>query len=150
MSNRSPKTLPPVIAAYIAGLVDGEGTITLSRRHANERRHLVVSIVSTERGILEWVLHETGAGKLTSKRTVSPKHAPSFTFSVSNRQALELLRQVAPFLRSYKRIRAGMALNDYVALTPRNGRYSPEQDSARTRFETDFLAVRAGARLATS
>jgi hypothetical protein len=25
-------------AAYLAGLIDGEGTISLSRRHANERR----------------------------------------------------------------------------------------------------------------
>lgn len=27
-------------AAYIAGLIDGEGSVTLSRRHRNENRHL--------------------------------------------------------------------------------------------------------------
>jgi hypothetical protein len=27
-------------AAYIAGLIDGEGTVTLTRRHVNERRQL--------------------------------------------------------------------------------------------------------------
>jgi hypothetical protein len=36
--------LPPDIAAYIAGLIDGEGTITLTRLHAGENRRLVVSI----------------------------------------------------------------------------------------------------------
>lgn len=144
MNKRSQKTLTPIDAAYVAGLIDGEGTITLSRRHANERRQLVVSIVSTERAILDWVLTHIGVGKVTSKRTTSPRHAPSFTFSVSNRQALALLRQVVPFLRSYKRIRAGMAVDRYVSVTPRNGRYNPAQDAARTQFEIDFLAVTAG------
>jgi hypothetical protein len=144
MNNLSQRTLQPIAAAYIAGLIDGEGTVTLSRRHANERRQLVVSIVSTERNILDWVLMQIGVGKVTNKRTVSPRHAPSFTYSISNRQALALLRQVVPFLRSYKRIRASMAVDRYVSVTPRNGRYSRAQDAARTQFEADFLAVKAG------
>ena len=104
---------------------------------------MVVSIVSTERDILDWVLVQIGVGKVTRKRTVSPRHAPSFTYSVSNRQALALLRPVVPFLRSYKRIRAGMAVDQYVSVTPRNGRYNRAQDAARTQFEADFLAVKA-------
>jgi hypothetical protein len=55
-------------AAYIAGLIDGEGTVTLSRRHANEQRHLVVSIANTDRALLEFVLATVGAGKVTAKR----------------------------------------------------------------------------------
>lgn len=31
-------------AAYIAGLIDGEGTVTLTRKHRNENRQLCVSI----------------------------------------------------------------------------------------------------------
>ena len=143
MSHRVLCALRPESAAYLAGLIDGEGTITLSRRHANERRQLVVSIVSTERDILEWILREVGAGNLTRKRAVSDKHAPSCTYSISNRQAIRLLQQVEPFLRSYKRTRARMALDDYVRLTPRNGRYTSAADAARARFESDFLAVRA-------
>lgn len=143
MGHRVPRILCPESAAYVAGLIDGEGTITLSRRHANERRQLVVSIVSTERDILEWILREVGAGKLTRKRTVSDRHAPSCTYSISNRQAIWLLQQVGPYLRSYKRTRARMALEDYVRLTPRNGRYTGATHAARARFESDFLAVRA-------
>jgi hypothetical protein len=55
-------------AAYIAGLVDGEGTVTLSRRHAHDRRQLVVSIANTELQLLQFVLRSVGAGKITSKR----------------------------------------------------------------------------------
>lgn len=31
----------PAVAGYIAGLIDGEGTITLTRVHRNENRRLV-------------------------------------------------------------------------------------------------------------
>ncbi|MCC6531028.1 MAG: hypothetical protein IT531_00630 [Burkholderiales bacterium] len=40
--------LASVEAAYVAGIVDGEGTITLSRLHRNEQRRIVVC-VSNER-----------------------------------------------------------------------------------------------------
>jgi len=43
-------------AAYIAGLIDGEGTITLSKRHKNENRQLVISISNNEKDILDYVL----------------------------------------------------------------------------------------------
>jgi hypothetical protein len=134
--------MKPDQAAYLAGLIDGEGTITLSRRHANERRQLVVSIVSTEREIVAWARETIGAGKITRKRTSSMRHTPSFTYSISNRQALEVLRQTMPHLRSYKRRRAELALERYVSLTPRNGKYSPDLAAARQLFELHFLATK--------
>ena len=60
-------------AAYIAGLIDGEGTVTLSRRHLNENRQLVVSISITDRPLLEYVLNSVGAGKITNKKTYKAK-----------------------------------------------------------------------------
>lgn len=53
-------SLSTLDAAYVAGLIDGEGTITLSRRHANDRRQLVESIANTEVSILKFVLSRTG------------------------------------------------------------------------------------------
>jgi len=53
--------------------------------------------------------------------------------------------QIAPFLRSYKRVRAGLVRDRYVQLTPRNGKYTPELLAARKRFEDDVLALRANA-----
>jgi hypothetical protein len=134
-------------AAYIAGLIDGEGTIGLFRRHAREHRQLVVSIVSTERGILKFVLARVGTGKITSKRIAKSHHAPSFTFSVSNRQALELLRQAAPYLRSYKSARAELVLTQYQRLTPRNGKYAERLAEERERFIEKFFTVRAGVQI---
>jgi hypothetical protein len=48
-------------AAYIAGLIDGEGTIALSRKHRGEHRQLMVSISSTEPPLLKYVKHAVGA-----------------------------------------------------------------------------------------
>ncbi len=136
---KTTRKLKPEIAAYIAGIIDGEGTVTLSRRHANEQRQLVVSIANTELPLLEYVLEQTGTGKITRKRTVSAKHTPSFCYAVSNRQALTLLEQLHPYLRSYKRQRAELVLANYALLTPRNGKYTSSLAAKRAEFEKQVL-----------
>jgi hypothetical protein len=130
-------------AAYIAGLIDGEGTITLSRKHRNENRQLCVSISSTERPMLQFVFDTVGVGKITNKATSSSRHAPSFTYAITNRQALMLLEIVSPWLRSYKKQRASLILRDYVRLTPRNGKYSDTLKQERKEFENEVLALKA-------
>lgn len=137
------RKLHPEVAAYIAGLIDGEGTITLSRRHANKNRQLVISIANTERGLLEFVATATGVGKITRKRTVSVKHTPSFAYSVSNRQGLDLLHQLVKHLRSYKKARAQFAIQHYISHTVRNGKYTRELREQRDRFEAAFLRLTA-------
>jgi hypothetical protein len=143
VTHKVARKLQPVDAAYLAGLIDGEGTVTLARRHANEHRQLVVSISSTERDLVEWALHVTSVGKITSKRTTSARHAPGLAYSVSNRQALDVLRQVAPYLRSYKQRRACLALERYEVVTPRNGKYTDEMMTERETFVREFPAVTA-------
>jgi len=41
------RILSTVDAAYLAGFIDGEGTVTLSRKHKNENRQLAVTISNT-------------------------------------------------------------------------------------------------------
>jgi hypothetical protein len=137
-------TLSKCSAAYIAGLVDADGTITVTRKHINENRHPALSISNTDRRLLEFVLETFGAGKITSKCTTSEKHTPSFAFAVYNRQALELIQQLRPFLRTYKAKRSDLILKDYLKLTPRNGKYSDAALLARKAFEQSVLAIRPG------
>ncbi|MFL6646640.1 MAG: LAGLIDADG family homing endonuclease [Sulfurifustaceae bacterium] len=141
---RQTRTLTPQDAAYIAGIIDGEGTISLSRRHRNDNRQLVVSIASTERELLEYILQTVGAGRITKKRTASANHSPSATYVVDNRQAHSLLQQVAPYLRTYKAKRAELVLQNYLRLTPRNGKYSPTQQREREAFVTSFFQLQPG------
>ena len=134
--------LEPVTAAYLAGLIDGEGTITLTRRHRNEGRRLVVCISNNELEILRSAKEYIGAGQITSKRSYNERHAASYTYHVSSRQALDLLAQIAPFMKSYKARRARLALQHYVRLTPRNGKYRPGIRRQREHFERQLRAIR--------
>lgn len=139
---RTINALDPASAAYIAGLVDGEGTITLTRLHARENRRLVVSISNNDLGLLTFVLDQVGVGKITRKRTYQPQHAPAFAFQLSGRQALSLLQSIAAYLRSYKARRAELVLATYLAVTPRNGKYTAQMRKAREDFERRFFALR--------
>jgi len=96
----APHSLRAVDAAYIAGLIDGEGTVTLTRKHRNENCQLAVTISNTEKRLLDFVLVTVGAGKITRKRTTSNLHSPSFTYAVYNRQALDLLEQIKPYRKN--------------------------------------------------
>ena len=143
---RTVQRLAPETAAYVAGLVDGEGTITLSVEHRGERRRIVVSISDTDRSLLEFVREAVGAGRITGKRTYSERHTPRFAYGVTNRQALDLLSQITRYLKTYRAKRAQMALQRYVALTPRNGKYPEAILRLRDEFEREFLAVGTGPR----
>jgi LAGLIDADG-like domain len=138
---RKPNTLSATEAAYIAGLIDGEGTITLGRKHRDDNRRLIVSISSTERILLEYVRSVCGVGKITGKRTCKACHAPGYTYTVTNRQALTLLEQTTHYLRTYKSDRCRLILANYLALTPRNGMYTPELMAEKARFETAVLSI---------
>lgn len=139
---RNVLALRPEQAAYIAGLIDGEGSVTLSRKHRGENRQVCVSISSTEQPLLAYVLRHTGVGKITNKRATSPRHRPSQTYAVWNRHALDVLRQVFPYLQSYKRLRAALLLEHYMRLTPRNGKYTDELRAERKAFERRVLGTK--------
>jgi hypothetical protein len=139
---RKVSRLEPVAAAYLAGLIDGEGTVTLTRQHRNEGRRLEVCISNNELEILRSARDCIGAGRITTKRSYNERHAASFTYHVSSRQALDLLAQIAPFMKSYQALRARLALDHYVRLTPRNGKYRPEIRRQREHFERQLPAIR--------
>jgi len=134
------KRLSETQAAYLARIIDGEGTITLTRTHRGENRRPVVSISSTEMPLLLYVRSVVGAGRITSKLRAQDHHSPSFAYTISSRQALTLLGRVSPYLRTYKAGRARLLLEEYVRVTPRNGRYTPHQRAARQAFEQRFSA----------
>lgn len=139
------KRLSSSEAAYVAGIIDGEGTITLTRTHRGEYRRPIVSISSTELPLLSYVQRVVGAGRITNKRCDRAHHSASFAYTPSSRQALRLLIQIARHLRTYKAGRARLLIEEYLLVSRRNGRYPPAELSARAAFERRFfsIAVRA-------
>lgn len=138
---RKVKILSREDAAYIAGLIDGEGTLSLSHRHRNENRQFVIGISNTEVRLLNYVHETVGAGRITRKGISKSNHTPSGTYLIDNRQALDLLQQIAPYLRTYKSERAALVLEHYLRLTPRNGKYNLAQKKERMDFIVKFLLM---------
>lgn len=136
------KQLSPTNAAYLAGIIDADGTITLTRKHINENRHAAVTISNCDHPLLEFSKAAIGTGKITSKRCTKAHHTPCYTYAIYNRQALLLLEQLSPFLRTYKKQRADMILKNYIRLTPRNGHYTAELKAERLVFEENVLTLK--------
>ena len=86
-------------ASYIAGIIDGEGSITLTRWHTKEHRRPCISIASTDLELLLYVQSLTG-GKINSKRNYNPdKHKDSFTLTVLKKdEVFSSLQSTLPFL----------------------------------------------------
>ncbi len=143
MTYRKANRLASIDAAYLAGLIDGEGTVTLSRVHRTRQRGLVVTISNTELAILKHVFEVIGVGGITNKRRSRDNHTPSFTYHIADRQALDLLEQITPFMKSHKAARAKLVLREYLRLTPRNGRYTNDQLVQRAAFIREFFEIRS-------
>jgi len=113
-------------AAYAAGILDGEGSICFSRNHTSRWPSPIVSVASTDREVLEW-LHSHAGGSISQKRTYQPQHTPSYDWKLTDRRALGFLKIVRPFLVIKRKItRCDLLLAEYLACTPRNGRYTSE------------------------
>jgi hypothetical protein len=81
--------------------------------------------------------------KSRQKKFAESHHSQSFTYAVYNRQALMLLEQIHPFLKSYKKKRSALILKHYLELTPRNGKYSEQLLLKKRVFENRVLNTKA-------
>jgi hypothetical protein len=130
-------------AAYIAGIIDGEGSISLSRIHENEHRRPCISIASTDKELLVYIQSLSG-GAINNKKNYNPdKHKDSFTLNIKNKEAvLSLLGFIYPYLRvDKKRNRALWILKKYEEVTPRNGKYNLESLEKKLSFEEVFFNI---------
>lgn len=130
--------------AYIAGIIDGEGSIMLQRFHTNQYPAPCVSIASTTIELLTWLKDTIGYGVIIKKKNYNPeKHKLSYSFVIKQNNAIKLLGDIYPYLIiESKRKRAEMIITQYKALTPRNGRYTEEQLAKKEMFYEEFINVK--------
>ena len=112
--------------AYIAGIIDGEGTITLVRKHINENYSPEVSVANTNLNLLNWLKKKTDGGVILKKQKRSERHSDAYTWKLRGNKALDLLSKVQELL-IIKKQHAELLLRNYKEYTPRNGRYTSEQ-----------------------
>lgn len=110
--------------AYLAGIVDGEGTITLTRHHKGELPGPNVTIANNDLKLLQWVKERAG-GTIVSKKKRQPHHGDSYVWGVKQDRAIRFLELIINYL-IIKRPQAELIVNEYKAVTHRAGKYSPE------------------------
>jgi hypothetical protein len=130
-------------AAYVAGIIDGEGSINLTRMHTNELRRPCVSIASTDKELLIYIQSLIG-GLINNKKNYNPeKHKNSFTLTIKKKEdVFNTLKHISPFLRvEQKRKRSIWILEQYDQVTPRNGKYNIELQKEKEAFENYFFQI---------
>ena len=128
------------VITYIAGIMDGEGTITLTRIHKTDQyRTPVVSVSSTSYEILDFI-HKHYGGIIINHKTYQKHHKQSWIWKVTYDKAIRLVSDVYPYLLdNTKRYRAYLLISRYKHVTLRNGRYSESQKQAKLQFEHEFF-----------
>lgn len=104
--------------AYIAGIIDGEGSIMLTKFHKNQHPSPCLSIASTSLELLLWIKDKTGYGDIKSKKNYNiEKHQDSYVYTVKYNNAIELLNDITPYLViPIKKQRAELILSEYKVL----------------------------------
>lgn len=141
MKYKKTKLLLPINAAYLAGIIDGEGSVVLTRRHKGGNRRAGITITNTEYKMIKWILNKTGVGFVIKKKTYKQHHLTSYAYQIYSQQALDILKQVLPYLQTYKKDRARLILKNYKKLTPRNGKYSKTLLIQRDEFIEKFFKI---------
>jgi len=134
------ENIPEITLAYAAGLIDGEGTITLSRRRKGYRfRSPVISMSSTTIELVEF-MKSTFGGSISSHKTYQLHHKKSYSWKIVDNTAVKLSELLLPFLREpEKRRRAELIAHDYKLATTKNGKYNPDKLAAKVFFEQTFF-----------
>ena len=111
--------------AYFAGIIDGEGTITLTRRHPNQTPSPNVSVSNSSLQMLKWIKVNFG-GWISKKRIYKPHHRQTYVWGITHNKAISILKQIEKYL-IIKKPQARLILNKYKAVTVRTGKYSALQ-----------------------
>jgi len=126
------------VLAYAAGLIDGEGSITLGRT-AGHFGFPVVSMTSTTRALIDFMLDQFGGFVCEhTKKTVN--HSRAWSWRLNGRKALEFMTSIYPYCFEPEKLRRMyMFINKYPKVTLRNGKYTAKQRAAKFAFEKEFL-----------
>jgi hypothetical protein len=127
--------------AYAAGLFDGEGSISLVRQKNNRSHSPQVSVASNDCEVLGW-LQERFGGSIVTKQPRKPTHSVSYDWRLTDRRALAFLTLIRPYLVIERKIRrVDLLLNNYIACTPRNGRYTEEMAEQKQALIETFFSL---------
>jgi hypothetical protein len=93
--------------AYLAGIIDGEGSFMISKTKNDNKRGQrsiwfspVLSITNTNFELILWIVHKFGSNWKSTWRS-SPKHKAAYTWDVVGHRACVIARKVIKQLQAY-------------------------------------------------
>jgi hypothetical protein len=103
--NRSSKTLPhlkEVDVAWLAGLLEGEGSFTLQQplnAKGEPRTRIAISLQMTDLDVLEKVASLVGDGKVLTAKRQAGHHKETWRWQISSRGiTAELMARILPYM----------------------------------------------------
>ena len=136
--------------AYLAGLVDGEGTVTLARQSKSQQPQPRLAISNNSLELLEWVRRKPGCGVIIRRTPRKDWHNTSYVWQAQRAgSVLNVLTEIKPYL-ILKKAHAALLLSSYKACTPRNGKYTPDALDAKLRLVDDIRRLNQAHRSPTS
>ncbi len=131
-------TLKEYEASYLAGIIDGEGTISFMKR--GDHFFPTVTIANNSRKLLEWCGAKSKLPhSLLNKRPRAAHHSPSYHIRWRHRSALRLAQVCLPYL-IIKKKHAALLLN-WKRVVRRNGRYTQQELLARNNLVGEIRAL---------
>lgn len=130
-----------LVHSYAAGLVDGEGTVTLTKENARSKfGYPTISVTSTTFDLVNFLKKNYG-GTIVTHKTYKSGHKQSWSWKVVSNGAIAMLEKIAPYMiENEKSRRAYLILKFYKILTPRNGKYTGTQAEEKFLFERNFFS----------
>lgn len=144
MKYRKLKNLTEIEKAYLAGLFDGEGSISLAKNKKTDRfRTPYFSISSTSYGIMRLCKEMTGLGFISQKKKYQDHHKQSYHWGIqAGTQVIDICTALLPYLREeIKWKRCKKLVSEWKSITKRNGKYTPEEIDRKYQFEKEFFSV---------
>ena len=117
-------------AAYVAGLIDGEGCIHIEKSRATYRARVTLGMSAPARGLLEEMKSQWG-GVMYQMRPATKRWAAAYQWYVWGDSASELLRYILPYLKLKRRqAEIGLAVEAVRNALPRRQNGNALWDSA--------------------
>jgi len=112
--------------AWAAGIIDGEGSILLTKLHKNENRNAAISVDNTDITIIN-TLTKLFGGSIITKKKYKKHHLQCYTWKLSYNKAFNLMQLLLPYMRHNKKCKRIKVLIHYKKLIKRNGKYTISQ-----------------------
>lgn len=134
-SRKTIKGLSETDKAYLAGIMDGEGAIYISRKKdptmkAGYGYRMCLGVANTDLPLMNWLVDVTGLGSVKPRKRHSTKHKQAYDWYLWSIQAYQFLKAILPYLKQ-KRQRATIAIEFMEKHSVYKGYLTPEERTAQ-------------------